>query len=285
MIATGKVVTNAKKRDRSFNSANRILLSIRGDHAEVQTLLGDLNAARAVTCLQGGGTDDEYRLAAVAAYSRALVLDPSCTLVWNQLAIIYMHFGKAAEAIKYLKMMVVELLVNAGVVENEENESKANDTKTTVDAPTSSSSSAASSSSSSSSSPPTPSIDKYTTYTPFTSADHAVLSLISPSRRIEISSVLSNYGVCLYMLNLSSVARLVYLDSLSLAPRHSDTYMNLGNLYRTEGDVESALRALNTAINIKPNHALAWMSAALVYMHKRDWITAYQMMENANKVR
>lgn len=61
--------------------------------------------------------------------------------------------------------------------------------------------------------------------------------------------------------------------------------MNLGNLYRDNGNLEKAEKYLKKSLEINPDFATAWMNLGIVLAAKKDFIQAKESYRNALKHR
>jgi protein O-GlcNAc transferase len=63
----------------------------------------------------------------------------------------------------------------------------------------------------------------------------------------------------------SQEAMETYQMALTLNPALVDAHSNLGNLYKAQGDLESAKRCYLEAVRINPQFAIAWSNLAGIF--------------------
>lgn len=76
-----------------------------------------------------------------------------------------------------------------------------------------------------------------------------------------------------------------YHLAVELSPDYDAALMNLGNLYRDQGDLANAEKYLKAALEVTPSFATAWMNLGIVQAAKKKFDIALQSYQNALKYR
>jgi Tfp pilus assembly protein PilF len=93
------------------------------------------------------------------------------------------------------------------------------------------------------------------------------------------SSVLNNYGTALKKLGKTADAEMVFNVAISLSPKDSELLFNLGNLYNAQNNLEKARNKYLEAIDLAPDFAEAHYNLGLIFSKMGDKPSAIKHLE------